>query len=206
MRWGVFSAIICIATSQDFQLGHNHPAAGPDSTGLIARNLHEKDVIEEKELSPEALIDPDGRHFIAPLKQKSLRIEKELREEAEEIARLLNDDNSDVSFSVCLLSMVGCFWSCFAVLSQLFYYRSIVANISKPTKVDAASICFFHLLWEAFWEMSFFTCCRRPGTTAMENLLTLTSWELAPSLDCYCAFSSRSFAAPPRKVNIRFAQ
>ncbi|VDP36519.1 unnamed protein product [Heligmosomoides polygyrus] len=36
-------------------------------------------------------------------------IEKELREEAEEIARLLNDDNSDVSFSVCLLSMVGCF-------------------------------------------------------------------------------------------------
>ncbi|KAK6058199.1 hypothetical protein COOONC_04235 [Cooperia oncophora] len=49
---------------------HNHPAAGPDVTGLLARNLDAGKTFNDNAGRPEALIDPDGREFIAPLKKR----------------------------------------------------------------------------------------------------------------------------------------
>ncbi|KAK5976640.1 ZIP Zinc transporter [Trichostrongylus colubriformis] len=109
MRWSVFPAIVCIATCQEFAAQvHNHPAAGPDVTGLLARNLDAGKTLEDNAGRPEALIDPSGREFIAPLKQKAQIIEEKLRHETEEITRLLTTTQSRVTPTVCLLTLFGC--------------------------------------------------------------------------------------------------
>ncbi|XGW18175.1 hypothetical protein V3C99_002638 [Haemonchus contortus] len=109
MRWIVFPAIVCLVACQEFPAQvHNHPAAGPDPTGLLARNLDAGKTFEDNAGRPEALIDPDGREYIAPLKRKTQIIEEELRQEAEEISRLLNPTHHNVTPLVCFLTLIGC--------------------------------------------------------------------------------------------------
>ncbi|VDO77490.1 unnamed protein product [Haemonchus placei] len=87
---------------------HNHPAAGPDPAGLLVRNLDADKTFEDNAGRPEALIDPDGREYIAPLKRKTQIIEEELRQEAEEISRLLNPTHHNVTPLVCFMTLIGC--------------------------------------------------------------------------------------------------
>ncbi|VDL72429.1 unnamed protein product [Nippostrongylus brasiliensis] len=133
MRWSVFPALIYLASCQDFHIGHNHPAAGPDTVDMIASKLDPKDSLQSEILPPEGLIDPDGRQFIAPLRQKTQQIEKELRQEAETISQLLSKDESRISLSVLLGSMVGC---CLVVLSGILPALFMPANSSQYLQTE----------------------------------------------------------------------
>lgn len=54
-------------------LGNNHPAAAPDLSGHLARSLIADQLLENEVETPDALVDPDGRKFIAPLKTNSVQ-------------------------------------------------------------------------------------------------------------------------------------
>ncbi|VDM81970.1 unnamed protein product [Strongylus vulgaris] len=73
MRWILLPAILCLGTCQDIvHLGHNHPAAAPDLTSHLARNLNGDPLLSQEETYYEGLIDPEGRRFIEPLKKKTI--------------------------------------------------------------------------------------------------------------------------------------
>ncbi|KAJ1348348.1 hypothetical protein KIN20_003635 [Parelaphostrongylus tenuis] len=110
MHYLIYPVFLSIALCQDFlQLGHNHPAAGPDPSIYLARDLDNRDpFLNENKALPEALIDPEGRQFIVPLKQKTIQAEEELRRETAEISRLLSSPKTTVSLTVWLWSLLGC--------------------------------------------------------------------------------------------------
>ncbi|KJH41245.1 metal cation transporter, ZIP family [Dictyocaulus viviparus] len=88
---------------------HNHPAAGPDSAIDLARSLDSRDsLFLENENSRGALIDPEGREFIEPLKQKTILAQEEIRREAAEILQLLNTPKTTVTLKAWLWSLFGC--------------------------------------------------------------------------------------------------
>ncbi|KAE9415359.1 hypothetical protein Angca_006835 [Angiostrongylus cantonensis] len=105
-----YPVFFSIALCQDFlHLDHNHPAAGPDPAIYLARGLDDRDpFLHENNALPDALIDPEGRRFIAPLKQKAIQAEEELRREAAEISRLLSSPKTPVPLSVWLSTLFGC--------------------------------------------------------------------------------------------------
>ena len=104
-------------------LANNHPADGPDLSGHLARSLIDDQLLSENEVeTPDALVDPDGRKFIAPLKTNSVQyvisipqdniffsFENERRKEQEEITRILETAKKpSVSWNTWLWSMFGC--------------------------------------------------------------------------------------------------
>ncbi|ETN76885.1 metal cation transporter, ZIP family, partial [Necator americanus] len=74
------------------------------------------------------LVDPEGRRFIAPLKQKTVVAEEELRREAAEISRLLNPHKIAVPYSAWLWSFFGC---SLVVLSGILPALILPANSSE---------------------------------------------------------------------------
>ncbi|EYC35788.1 hypothetical protein Y032_0984g3286 [Ancylostoma ceylanicum] len=111
-------------------IGHNHPAAGPDLTGHLARNLGDgrDPLLSEQDTYHEGLVDPEGRRFIAPLKQRTVVAEEELRREAAEISRLLNPPKVEVPYSTWLWSLFGC---SLVVLSGILPALILPANSSE---------------------------------------------------------------------------
>ncbi|EYC35787.1 hypothetical protein Y032_0984g3286, partial [Ancylostoma ceylanicum] len=109
---------------------HNHPAAGPDLTGHLARNLGDgrDPLLSEQDTYHEGLVDPEGRRFIAPLKQRTVVAEEELRREAAEISRLLNPPKVEVPYSTWLWSLFGC---SLVVLSGILPALILPANSSE---------------------------------------------------------------------------
>jgi hypothetical protein len=73
--------LLAVAQAQQMALiqGIAHPAAGPDLAGQpdLAVGIIDSftggekyDLLPDQPLPPDALIDPDGRHFIGPVKRK----------------------------------------------------------------------------------------------------------------------------------------
>uniref|UniRef100_A0A0K0D5B1 Rhomboid domain-containing protein n=1 Tax=Angiostrongylus cantonensis TaxID=6313 RepID=A0A0K0D5B1_ANGCA len=125
-----FLLTICIAD-------HNHPAAGPDPAIYLARGLDDRDpFLHENNALPDALIDPEGRRFIAPLKQKAIQAEEELRREAAEISRLLSSPKTPVPLSVWLSTLFGC---SLVVLCGILPALLLPANTNEYLRTEGKS-------------------------------------------------------------------
>ncbi|GMT36658.1 hypothetical protein PFISCL1PPCAC_27955, partial [Pristionchus fissidentatus] len=93
--------------------GINHPAAGPDFGSIgLARGLGKDGLGVESDFS-DGLVDPDGRKIIVPLKKHQIRREEQLKAEAQEIRKILEQKKKASPYTRPVPTLSTWLWSFF---------------------------------------------------------------------------------------------